>query len=143
MELQKSGKRIVSKGEYVRLKGKRESIRLVGVCLLLLAGILGFLTVCTLGIMGFRLNGCILALCLGIATYVVGKWGLESLNASVKIDPGVPLTHVNVTDLPAPDTLVRASSEPTQEQQTVLLRAVAADQQTPSEQLVRASSGAE
>ena len=33
------------------------------------------------------------------------------------------LTRANTADLPAPDSLVRASAEPMQEQQAVLLRA--------------------
>lgn len=133
-------KRIVTKGQYVRLRGKRESIRLLGVCLLLTAGMFGFLTVCILSILGMNLGGCVLGLCLGIVTCLIGKWGLESLYAAGKIDPGVPLTRANTADLPAPDSLVRASQEPPQEPQAVLLRAAAEGAQTPAEQLVRAAS---
>lgn len=55
----------------------------------------------------------------------------------------LPLTHVNTADLPAVDSLVRASSEPLQAQEGVLLRAAAEGQETPPEQLVRASVGQE
>ena len=48
-----------------------------------------------------------------------------------------PSVSTNNAALPVQQTLVRASSEPTQEQQAVLLRAVAEGQETPPEQLVR------
>ncbi len=44
-----------------------------------------------------------------------------------------------ISHLPAHDSLVRASSEPTQAQESVLLRAAAEGVETPPEQLVRAS----
>ena len=58
------------------------------------------------------------------------------------VDAIQPFTRANTADLPAPDTLVRASSEPLQTQKGVLLRA-AQRQETPPEQLVRASTGHE
>ena len=50
-----------------------------------------------------------------------------------------PLTRANTADLPAPGSLVRASSEPVQAQGTVLLRAAIEGNQTPAVELVRAS----
>ena len=63
------------------------------------------------------------------------------LRQAIKVDPGVPLTRANTADLPAPDSLVRASAEPVQEQQAVLLRAATETQERHEEQLVRASAG--
>ena len=59
----------------------------------------------------------------------------------IYIDPGVPLTRANTADLPAPDSLVRASAEPVQEQQAVLLRAATETAERHEEQLVRALAG--
>ena len=62
----------------------------------------------------------------------------------MQIDPGVPVTRANNADLLAPESLVRASVEPTQEQQAVLLRAatpgVERDEEQ-KEQLLRANTG--
>jgi hypothetical protein len=55
----------------------------------------------------------------------------------------VTLARANTADLPAPDSLVRASAEPVQEQQAVLLRAATEGTETHEEQLVRASEGAQ
>jgi two-component sensor histidine kinase len=51
----------------------------------------------------------------------------------------VPLARASAADLPALNSLVRASEEPRQEQQSMLLRAAAHGQETPPEQLVRAA----
>ena len=55
----------------------------------------------------------------------------------------VPLTRANTADLPAPESLVRASAEPVQEPQAVLLRAATTTQEKHEEQLVRAAGGTE
>ncbi len=54
-----------------------------------------------------------------------------------------PLTRANTADLPAFNTLARASFEPPQAQQAVLLRAAAQGHETPLEQLVRPAGGLE
>ncbi len=79
------------------------------------------------------------ALVLGIILCRVAS--TVSLKHARKIHDSIPLTRANTADLPAPDSLVRASSEPLQEQQTVLLRAAVQGQETSSEQLVRAVGG--
>jgi len=59
-------------------------------------------------------------------------------NAKVKsLGIVVPFTRANTADLPAPDSLVRASQEPVQQDQSILLRAAADTTQTPAEQLLR------
>ena len=67
---------------------------------------------------------------------VTARW---CLTRSRKIDTGIPLLMCTVHYLPAPERLVRASSEPIQAQNAMLLRAIPACQ-TPPEQLVRAIS---
>lgn len=71
----------------------------------------------------------------------VDSWWHELKTKAQNINPGVPLTRANIVDLPAPDSLVRASTEPVQEQQAVLLRAATDTQEWQVEQLVRASAG--
>lgn len=66
----------------------------------------------------------------------VGKW---CLTRSRKIEPVVPLLARTEHSLPAPDILVRASQQPFQTQQSVLLRSAMQSEQTPPEQLVRSS----
>ena len=132
-------KRIVSKGAYVKAQGKRLGLIVAAGCVCfwgvhvfwntapytrhpanhahhIFAGLLGFLV--------FRF-------CWSIS---------KGLYKEVKrIEPGVPLTRANIAALPAPDSLVRASAEPLQEQQAVLLRAATAGVERHEEQLVRAA----
>ncbi len=63
------------------------------------------------------------------------------MKTAKKIDMGVPVTRVNAADLPAPDSLVRASQEPLQAQEGVLLRAATQTQDRHEEQLLRAAAG--
>jgi hypothetical protein len=58
-----------------------------------------------------------------------------------EIDIGVPFTRANTADLPPADSLVRASDEPLQEQNSVLLRAATHGPETRPEELVRATVG--
>ncbi len=58
-------------------------------------------------------------------------------------NPSFYLTNTNIGGLPDRQTLVRASEEPLQAQEGVLLRATAEGKETPPEQLVRASVGTE
>jgi hypothetical protein len=53
------------------------------------------------------------------------------------------ITRANTADIPAPDSLVRASSEPEQVQKAVLLRAVTETDERHEEQLVRAADSQE
>lgn len=79
-------------------------------------------------------------ICLCVLSYWGGGVFLRQAD---KIKVGIPLLPADTAHLPAPDTLVRASSEPIQAQENVLLRSVAAGQETPPEQLVRAMNGQE
>lgn len=69
--------------------------------------------------------------------------GVRIFRVAKQVDVGVPLTRVNTADLPAPDSLVRASSQPVQAQEIVLLRASKETQDKHEEQLLRATVGGE
>jgi hypothetical protein len=56
---------------------------------------------------------------------------------AARMDPVVPLTRNTAADLPETESLVRASTEPPQQQETVLLRAAQSDAATPSQELLR------
>ena len=148
-----TGKRIVSKGEYVKAQGKRVSLTLSAICLYLAAAACGMCaTGLLLGILGSLVSldadlwGAVLYRGMGVlffggATYFLGKMALAALEQTDDMDSVIPLTRANTADLPAPDSLVRASAEPTQEQENVLLRAATQAQKRHEEQLVRASTG--
>jgi hypothetical protein len=138
-----TGKRIVSKGEYARKQGRRLWLGLKScaalLCLpaLLVVGYFqqpassGCIQVDPRNGIGYRV---FIALFFVPASIFAAKQIFRDFQ---QIDPGVPLTRANTADLPAPDSLVRASEEPMQEQQAVLLRAAAQRHETSPEQLVR------
>ena len=133
----KTGKRIVSKGEYVKLQGKRLWLYLCS----LLTGISIVLLCCNICFLHYFSSGWCAFLILGIACMVwCGKikTAQQWYQEAQKVPAVTPLTRANTTNLTAPDSLVRASSEPMQAQEAVLLRAAAQGAETPPEQLVRA-----
>ena len=165
-------KHIVSKAEYVRIQGKRAQAILSGVAYLSLAVLSGFAGASLIAIVCYYLcfptrhflldifvfknhyhpqdeivclaifdGGAIVAL-FGLA-YVHGTFGYNQIIEAARTDPGVPFTRMNTADLPASESLVRASEEPTHEHQTVLLRAAIETTERHEEQLVRAAGGTE
>ena len=70
--------------------------------------------------------------------YASAKGAAACLRDEIKKEKIIPITRANTADLPAPDSLVRASSEPLQAQDAVLLRAVEERQEKHEEQLLRA-----
>ena len=148
---QQTNKRIVSKDEYVACVARREAKRW-GSVVLAIAGAACF--VCTLGsavgmlyALDFVWKGLfLLSITLSFpAGYALFKFAEKNLQeAVVKLDV-VPLTRANMGDLPALDTLVRASQAPAQtdEQQAELLRAAQYGRETPAEELLRASTNQE
>ena len=170
----RTGKRIVSKGAYVRVQGKRATLGLLWCCLLLVSGLFCGITVLMVSHSaksamssttdaegdGYQtvsmfysengetplivaIGGFCLSLGFGGATYYSFRRAMSGITCVKQMDPGVPLTRANTADLRASDSLVRASSEPIQAQQAVLLRAAAEGMETQPEQLVRASVGQE
>ena len=152
----KTGRRIVSKGEYAKVQGQRATAGVLAVglggmaafCVFVALGNLFACLACCMGWWGDQSsNGAVLSLGLmllfGAGAYAFGKLACDTMKAATNIDFGVPLTRANTADLPAPDSLVRASAEPIQAQEAVLLRAAAEEQQRHEEQLVRAADGPE
>ena len=143
----KPGKRIVSKSRYIKLMGMRLSLLSCGAVCMLVGGVAAMLGVMegvddvirgSVGT-GFSLpspNGfyvaCLVCFLVGVCCTFLGEKVQEDVT---------PLTRANTADLPAPDILVRASSEQAQAQEAVLLRATTEGQEKHEEQLVRASSG--
>jgi len=131
----KPDKRIVSKREYVQVQGRKLWFwaKVVGMSV---AGVSLFLLIIN-GLHRMSPTRGVLALILlaavGFAWWYVGKTA-----ENTRVD--VPLTRANTGDLPAPDSLVRASHELLQAQQSVLLCAAMETTQTQEEQLLRASS---
>jgi len=136
----KNKKRIVSKGQYVQAQGKRIGIGSAGVGLLFLSALFALFAFLSIGfaiVTSKVLYGIFVGVVCAAASFQLGSWGLASLRHANTIDPGVPLTRQVADTLPAEESLVRASEEPVQEQQAVLLRAATSDRETPSDQLVR------
>jgi len=137
METEKKAKRIVSKGEYARIQSLRFGLFLSGLSLMLL----GFSSAPLVRLVFHRhhyidLNifftvGPVFATLLVIPAVMLIKKA-QALNDNV-----VPITRANTADLPADESLVRASQEPVQEDQSILLRSAADTNQTPADQLLR------
>ena len=152
-----TGKHIVSKGEYVKVQMKRllmlwggGTYWLFGTgCAVLCAAL-----VCSVFTHRFPfhleiytmlqtlLYFLLLAVSL-IGAVIFWRWGRDTYSQAKQVPSVLPLTRANTADLPALDSLVRASSEPIQEQQSVLLRAATETQERHEEQLVRAVGGPE
>jgi hypothetical protein len=159
-----TGKRIVSKSEYVARRTKKSVLQLStagGICVALFCVIAAVCFLFGLVVVfvdvafgnrdarigsegGGALISCFSCLLIFVVVaYVSGKIAERSNELSAKEEAVIPLTRANTADLSAPDSLVRASAEPVQEQQAVLLRAATETQEKHEEQLVRASEGAE
>jgi len=134
----KRKQRIVSKSQYVQALSKRLGLTSMGCGLMILTYLCGVTAIFLIspqilgGLIGFAAS-----MGFGLLACALGKWSFDSFRRAKTIDPGVPLTQKVVETLPAEESLVRASEEPTQTQQAILLRAATPDDSTPSEQLVR------
>ena len=155
----KAGRRIVSKGEYVKVQAGRAGQALSGSLAVFLGAICGFIALVFVGFFAAAFCGFVrtpyleillpalvmLAVAVGFGVGMVHllRPGFASIrNASE--NNVIPLTRANTADLPANDSLVRASQEPGQAQKGVLLRAASGEAQTEQEgQLLRASAGGE
>jgi hypothetical protein len=74
---------------------------------------------------------------LAALLYDRGTWNWKKAN---QIEDVELLKHDNVGQLPAEESLVRASAEPIEGQEKVLLRAATGAEETPPEQLLRATT---
>ncbi len=155
-----SGKRLVSKGEYVRAQAGRFGLGMSGsgaIILGCLCGLAAFIMI-FLVIIGFiyavlhdfwafvhhegtsMVSFLTWSFALIAAAWGLLRWGVERVKKASTINV-VPITRANTADLPANDSLVRASSQPAQAQEGVLLRASGETQDKCEEQLLRASAG--
>ncbi len=168
MEPKTTGRRFVSKGEYVRLQTSRATTSVYGVGYAILGVLCGAATITlTLALayhlcfptrdfllsryvvkirgtdpfselIGILFFNSFLLVMFGWSTYELSTFGCDLLKKATCLDPGVPFTRANTADLPAPESLVRASEEPMQVQEAVLLRATMEGQERHEEQLLRA-----
>ena len=148
-QLQKNNnKRIVSKGTYIANLGAKAVVASYGSVVFLL-GFLCTLFTCGLGILMLMSLGGPAALTaivaagiglLGSCSFALLHYGAKAIKEAKETEVGTPLTRANTADLPAVDSLVRASSESLQAQETVLLRAAAETQEQQEEELLRAST---
>ena len=149
-----TGKRVVSKGAYLRAQIRRAFWWVEGLFFYLAAYtglfiVLGF----ACGMLRFAplplLRALVttewvwLLLFFPILIYLCSAIARWCLTRSRTIETGVPLMLCTASYLPAPERLVRPSSEPMQAQKSVLVRAVTEKQREPDEQLVRAAGGEE
>jgi hypothetical protein len=145
----KPRKRVVSKGQYISYLAKKAGLSSVS-GLLFCSGLMGLLLAgcgllaSVLMLFGSASPGSDLpisliwaSLSIGVASLLVERIGFEGIKEAQKMTPVLPLTRHNVEQLPEPESLVRASSEPAAEQCDVLLRAAHPGQETPAEQLLR------
>ena len=165
-QTQEPKKRLVSRGEYAWLHLKTTVAVLFGLALLpvfsmLCAAMCGLvaaflftalITVCEiapailsgdgsgLSIIAKMTGGFFVACVVcGVATYAGGKW-TEACMEYNGVKNAVPFTRAHTADLPTNDSLVRASEEPAQAQERILLRAATQTQEKQEKQLLKASS---
>jgi hypothetical protein len=150
---QLSKKRLVGPGEYVRnrfSKG-RKTLSGVGHVLIASANLSLFVLLVSAGMVKpFRpdnvldwfclwmASGCILYAGLTVVS-VSFKHGISKFKEAAQVETVELLVLKKADQLPAEETLVRASAEPTQEHEKVLLRASLVSEDTPPEQLLRPS----
>jgi len=129
-------KRFVSRQEYVARKRRKTALSSIGVLIFCMG--VGSIPI----IYSFADNTFIQIFVSGGSFFLV-LLGAAAMKLGRTMDVGVPLTSDNIADLPAEDSLVRASQEPAQEQTPILLRAAISPQSTPPEEMVRVSMGSQ
>ena len=139
-------KRLVSKGHYIITNAAKIVFGLLSVlllvCFCLSLCLFIFCCVFPFGVFGemsevfFRGSGVSLILSLGAFCVCM----LFHMRART-IEPIVQVTRHNTGSLPEVETLVRASDLPPSHQQAELLRAAQPVQETPPEELLRATQG--
>jgi hypothetical protein len=135
-------KRVVSKPKYVAYLAQKVTLTTVS-STILVCGMM--LILCAFLRMGRTLDSTRIGwntnvfnmLCCALGGWLLLRYGMALDNRTDEIEPVLPSTRENVKQLPAEETLVRASTEPTQQQEKVLLRAATAGAETPPEQLLR------
>lgn len=152
MEPEKTPKRIVSKAEYVKISSISFMLSVGSFLSLMLFAILlapslllvqDIVSKASYGDSNFAST--FIGVAIGAASLVTALMFLiiRAITAGEKkakeLQHIVPITRATIADMPAPDSLVRASEKPEQAQADVLLRAVTDVQQNAPEQLLRSS----
>lgn len=151
MKSKTADKRIVSKSAYVWATALETTLYVTGVFLTGLATLcrIGFILMSIITLVQYAdswtygqyfqewIRDLWLSGFLGAGAYLLPKAAKTTIFHAEHVAPGVPLTRVNIADLPALESLVRPSSEPLQAQEAVLLRAATKGEETHLEQLVR------
>ena len=146
----KTDKRVVSKGAYAAAVGNKAALSSFGVSMMFI-GFFGILSVCLIAVLLLFNRPALDTLLLlvlfvgvvGTGSGVLVTIGMHSVQEAKQAETGIPFTRANIANLPAPESLVRASAEPVQAQESVLLRAAIQGHDTPPEQLMRAVNGQE
>ncbi len=135
---QRPKKRVVSRGDYAREQGNRVMLVAVGVAILSFGAIPGLATAACIvrAVAHFKLFAAgyhLTQLISGLGNLVYGLgfgfWAAMFISAGLVIIAAsfeskvVPVTRANTGELPALDSLVRASQETARAQESVLLRA--------------------
>lgn len=144
MEAKQTSKKIVSKGVYAALVSKKASLWSMGAVFNLIAVIMTgvFASIIFVRHTDLALSSKWAFFLIAVSlSFVIREIGRKITTAAKAIQTGVPLTRANTGDIPTCDSLVRASHEPIQEQQAVLLRGAEAEQEKHEEQLLRAVGG--
>jgi hypothetical protein len=143
--------RVVSKTRYLRYLSQKAVLWAAGTSLFLL-GVMGVMACVGALIACLTLANpyplwsipnigvsvvCLLPVALCV---LLARSGISQMDRAERLEPLVPLTRQNAEQLPAEQSLVRASSEPAEQQQAVLLRAAGSDTQTPAHELLRATT---
>ena len=147
---QTTGKRMVSKRRYIANIGKKIALSSFSLGFLLVASVTLILTFFLVSIWrmpaghrtDFGTPEEVPPLIVGSAIISLICYFLawRTLHKVSKVETGVPLTRANAADVPASDSLVRASAEPMQAQEAVLLRAATQSTEKRAEQLLRATN---
>ena len=144
MRKSKAQQRIVSKKAYVAEISSKTTLASFGLGVFLFGVFCALVTLVFIIAMLFSPSLSMLPICLmmiamfgGGSAYLL-YFGRRVVREAKEIQVGVPLTRANIGNLPVGESLVRASSEPAQEQQATLLRAAMSVDTTPAEQLARA-----
>ena len=138
-ERQKTGKRIVSTSEFVAVQTNRTLLNVSTIATYITVAVCLILAI-SLPFSGFGIVGLLASLFCTVMALRFIRFGQAKRKRAAQMEQVVPLSHVNIADLPDEDRLVRASEEPVSEQRNVLLRAAVSSEETSTEQLLRASS---
>jgi hypothetical protein len=139
-----TGKRIVSKTKYIEVQLKRLMCIALAVCLVPCCYYLSTFIVKSSMHIQYHINAHNFMPLMYLLSATGGVAGVSLLNKARKIVPVVPITRANTGHLPAQESLVRASEEPTRPAVPVwVLRAATESVERHEEQLVRAAGGME